>query len=90
MTLTEALKSGKAFRRPKHSPDWIVDNQTEYFVFTAEDLLADDWYIKEYAVTITASQFTAAWANAVKDAMISTSPDYERIIYQQLKKELGL
>ena len=89
MNILDAMRSGRRFRRPS----WEIyysDTHEGFLELTPEDLLAEDWVIEEKKVTITASEFTAAWANAVKEAMISTSPDYERIIYQQLKQELGL
>lgn len=90
MNFIEAVKSGKPFKRPNFTFYLRPEYDIQQFSFKREDFLADDWVVEEKEVTITTSQFTAAWANAVKEAMISTSPDYERIIYQQLKKDLGL
>lgn len=90
MNLIEAAKLKRPFKRPHFSFYLRPEYDLVHFPFTWEDVLAEDWIIEEKEITITASQFTAAWANAVKEAMISTSPDYERIIYQQLKTDLGL
>ncbi len=60
MTIQEAIKSGKPFRRPKWSKGvYIKENGTGEFIyhdlvddgsedrFTPEDILATDWEIKQ-------------------------------------------
>lgn len=45
MTLIEALKSGKRFKRKVHE-NWIVQCWTGYSSFYQKDILADDWIVE--------------------------------------------
>ena len=60
MTIIEAIKSGKAFKRPDYSNwiivkgDFIYDevHKPEYFtdgcyIFAVPEILADDWEVRE-------------------------------------------
>ena len=70
MNLLEAIKSGKRFYRkcwPSVGFEPITFERLDEL--SKEEVLANDWVIEEKEVTITASQFTAAWANAVKEAI---------------------
>lgn len=59
MTIQEAIKSGKPFRR-KHTSDWAVTTSYqrvrfqngEEYLFTPECLLADDWEIKQSPMVV--------------------------------------
>jgi hypothetical protein len=58
MTIQEAIKSGKAFKR-RYLANWIIydpkkesrstfEESTKVWVaFSAEDILADDWEVRE-------------------------------------------
>jgi hypothetical protein len=67
MTLQEALKSGRNFRRraARMAGDSIWLSPT-YNDFDRDDVLADDWEIEEPTVTITRSQLNAAVHYAVQ------------------------
>jgi hypothetical protein len=68
MTLVEAIKSGKRFRRKAWvaytSPDYWPPNVAGPLSVTREDVLADDWEVKPDPVTITREQFNSAWDKA--------------------------
>lgn len=60
MTIIEAIKSGRPFRR-KGDGSWYCDHdRSDCAMFRVPDILADDWEIQEPAVTITRSQFNEA------------------------------
>jgi len=47
MTIQEAIKSEKRFKR-SGADDWCVQKDSEgIYMFTEDDLLADDWEIKK-------------------------------------------
>lgn len=56
MTLIEAIKSGRPFRRKGHA--WFVGMPD---LFKIGDVLADDWETQEQTVTITRTQFLEAF-----------------------------
>ena len=67
MNLIEAIQSGKPFRRQGH--EWrkgpeMNENVNLGILLSYEDIIAEDWEIKEQTVTITKSQFFDAldWA----------------------------
>ena len=49
MNLIEAVKSGKPYRRKPwlQSPIRYLDPEYAEFVITTEDIIADDWEVKE-------------------------------------------
>lgn len=60
MTIYEAAKSGKRFRRTS----WHADSDPEYYdihdvdrIYTRHEVLANDWVIEEPTITITRTQF---------------------------------
>lgn len=57
MTLQEAIKSGKSFRRPLYGSYDCLDSSSS---FTAEEVLATDWEIKEQSVKITKTNLKKA------------------------------
>jgi len=86
MTLIEAIKSGKRFRRKVWDKDkqhlsWNEVYGTQSLEIAYGDAVADDWEIEEATVTITGAQFDAAWKQAHEDL--------DRDFYY-LKRRLGL
>ena len=84
MNISEAVSSGKPFRRPKWFA-YVTVKEVEDFSFSAEDLLATDYYVELKKVTITEEDFNKAVART------------GNLYYQDqfrwadsLKKELGL
>lgn len=88
INLIEAIKSGKRFRRPSWTSDMIAEKREGYNTFQFEywDLIADDWFIVEPTVTITAKQF---W-DAAKKIYPMTDSKFDSWAFQKLAKELGL
>ena len=84
MNLSEAVSSGKPFRRPKWFA-YVTVKEVEDFSFSAEDLLATDYYVyvEVKKVTITSAQF---------DAIVDKLGTYGEQLYwaELMKKELGL
>lgn len=72
MNIIAAIESGKPFRRKDQGTAWLTaDNQGLSWVnggrsYTKEDIMADDYEIKEISVMITRSQFWEACATALK------------------------
>ena len=92
MNIIEAIKSGKLHKR-KINKEWChapsVTNQFS-LAYSIEDILADDWEIEEVRVTITYSEFDAAWMEAVRK-----NKTFEGLVQQiefrrLVAKELGL
>ena len=91
MTLVEAIKSGKRFRRPLMAGWTYFKNRDDRCSLSYDDLVATDWEIEieEKSVTITRTQFLEAaqktWADDF--CMTRESPMHFAI---QLAKRLGL
>lgn len=93
MNITEAIKSGKRFKRKDWDDYMFVDS--DYFLnnldsIKREFLLADDWEVEEVRVTITYAEFDAAWMEAVRK-----NKTFEGLVQQiefrrLVAKELGL
>lgn len=78
MNLIDAIKSGRPFRR-KGYMRWAAkwdgcyseilryEPSEQRVTFTVEDILADDWEIREPQVTITKSQFMVACSKVLED-----------------------
>lgn len=84
MNIKEALDSGKRFRRPKWL-DWLTTQEVEDFIFSAEDLTAEDYYTETRAVKITAEHFD----DAVKKIQLDQIEDFEQYA-DEIKFYLGL
>ena len=81
MNIIEAIKSGKRFRR-KGQPRYLELFHDIDLCLSAVDITADDWEVEEAKVTLTRSQFDAAWQKVI----YFDSPT----IRDLLAKELGL
>jgi len=86
MTLTEAVQSGKPFRRPQWI-GYLSLEKVENFCFSAQDLLARDYYLEERQVIITEVQFNEAWRRAETN---EPAGQWLKQFKSILKKELGL
>lgn len=63
MNIIEAMKRGRAFYRKSWS-DKSPITFDELGKLAYEAVIADDWEVEERSVTITSSQFDAAWEKA--------------------------
>lgn len=98
MTILEAIKSGKPFRRKIHScggasamlcncKDWRENRQDSGWTYAikANDILADDWEVEEKRVEITRGQLHSAFLRQPK---LSCADIIE--LFPLIAKELGL
>jgi hypothetical protein len=104
MNFLEALKTGRAIRRPDKligGCKWMSSEYPAFDSITVEDVLAEDWEAEpqpEQTITITRTQFTAAYAEAIKDiyTMIHYDPNLKisqalkDTLYNFLRSHLGL
>lgn len=104
MTLVEAVKSGKPFRRPSYARgSWVVelgkgpapgvyvwrDEVQNTKAFSAEDILATDWETEEKTREITLSEFVEAFKRAAStEECMRNYPCGPTV--GELAKELGL
>lgn len=88
MTIIEAIKSGRPFKRSSWNRDFIRPPFVNLNL-PAEDLIADDWEVESTPVTITREQFDAAWRKAedICENMEITTRHY---LYELVVRELGL
>lgn len=83
MNLIEAVKSGKSYKRKKHT--YWYESSNKEFHLSIQCILADDWEVESEPLMITRAQFDEAWYRAI----VSSAP---ATISQRnlLAKELGL
>lgn len=92
MNLIDAIKSGRPFRRPGYT--WsTAQDEFEFGVgswtnFRPCDIVADDWEIQELTVTITRTQFWAAYRNAC--SLLCDEADYGYRCALAIARRLGL
>ena len=90
MNIIAAIKSGRPYRRK----EWMMLNAsisptcTDY-MFSKQDILADDWEVEEKSVEITESRVKQI-AQTVYEALVSEGAVLPHDILSILKKELGL
>lgn len=87
MTIIEAIKSGKRFRRSR----WrmLLDGPSDSSVSVTlpwVDLLADDWEVEDKKVEINRNVLINAWGRALR-AQANGNPT---VVLFDLAKELGL
>jgi hypothetical protein len=93
MTIIEAIKSGKRFRRKNQQTYYNKFGHWDApigWIFSADDVLADDWEVEEKKVEITKAQLSAAW-NRLVDRFEHSG--YNLSLFPtsyELAKELGL
>ena len=98
MNLIEAVKSGKAFKRPNwnHLIYYCADTgifRWDHGAPASQDLRPEwftfeDWEVEETVVPITEAYFDVAWQRAVKS--YPPSGPWLDAFMPTLKKELGL
>jgi len=89
MTLTEAIKSGKRFTRK----GWVgyydpTETADEAELFSARDVLADDWEVEQIKVTITRSQLIDAYRSTLNKIVLDKTKRIDHI--NAIAAELGL
>lgn len=106
MNLIEALKSGRPFRRlsknciPRNDPKpgcpnyiegWFTATSIPYLILLVEDILADDWEVKEVTVNITVQKFWEAYAEAVKAEGLPylSSPGYPLYFHESVSRVIN-
>lgn len=74
MNIVDAIKSGRLHRR-KSQREWCypmssTNKKDIIFInaYSIEDILADDWEVKEVQSVITKEDFEEAWKRATKKA----------------------
>lgn len=99
MTIIEALKSGKRFKRLndlvwltyKNGAIYYYDGTVgcDDFALNAKKILADDWVIEEPEVKVTRSQIAKAWDRCFEKEWDSWTS--ERVeLFENFCKDLGL
>lgn len=83
MTLIEAIKTGKRFRR-KGSTEYYELGLLPNTFFVVDEVMADDWEVEPTAVSVTREQFNSAWDKAFS---VDASTVERHII---MCRELGL
>lgn len=70
MTIIEAIKSGKRFRRGcGEFSKWAANGEFQY-ILRKEDILATDWEVEEEKIEVTKEQLREAW-----DSFMFPQPD---------------
>lgn len=93
MTLIEALKSGRNYKRQGDKLWHTLEND---YRFTKEDILADNWVVEEPTITITKSELIKAYVDTLKGVSNYTFNDRSVDIFansqilQDFLKKLGL
>lgn len=64
LSIIDALKSGKNFRRKLHNWGMLTNNACVEYTLDKEDILATDWEIEERKIEITESEFDEAWKDS--------------------------
>lgn len=87
MTLKEALESGKKFKR-KEEKLWKYPKTAERGLFTAEDIVAEDWETEEVheneTIQLTLEHFTHVYNLFAKESIFVNWDEY-----QNFRKALG-
>ncbi len=67
VTIQEAIKGGKRFKRPGHE-EWFINGSTYFYAgaFRYEDILAEDWIVEETPLQVTKDQLASAIRAAMK------------------------
>jgi hypothetical protein len=80
MTLTEAVKTGRAFKRKNWYGSFLYHDIKGNFPFSKEDLLADDCEVKnEEWITISRGQLREAYDKAFSSDLKSKHNKFKRM-----------
>lgn len=83
MNIIEAIKTGKRFKRKSWSPRQYCDiKKTPDLHFLIEEVMANDWEIEPYVVTITRDQFNRAWDKGLENS--SSNLELHAILCEEL------
>ena len=93
MTLQEVLREKREFRRSGQS-NWYKPEFGSSLILCVEDILAEDWEVKEEEITVTISQLRAAWDIAARKVYAESEVTYlfesERSLhFEALAEELA-
>ena len=98
MTIIEAMKSYKPFRR-KHddiNAPWFyeleMDSDNGFKNLKYSDVLATDWEVQEQKIELTLYDIRAAWNNYVAscyDCLRPDSVELDGIVFKQFVRSLG-
>jgi hypothetical protein len=85
VTLTEAVASGKKFKRTSVGGDFLTyEEYHEEYGFERQDILATDYELEPIVtLTLTEDQFAAAWNNA-RGTALRVKPAGETEFYKKL------
>ena len=86
MTIIEAIKSGKNFKRRHHGNTLWISKECLSLTIDKAALIADDWEVEEKKVEITHRDLLCAWGRALKARVNANMIVY----FDDLAKELGL
>lgn len=87
MTLIEAIKSGKGFKRPIWNC-YVNANPNDEETFSIHSILANDYELEEKTVTITEAEFDEAYHAARYSDNKGFGSSYNDFLYT-IKKRLG-
>lgn len=90
MTIQEAIKSGKSFKRPgkKHvftAEEVDGEYSRQFHKFSVEDVLSEEWEIEQQEIALTADQIL----NAMNEASSAVRMDDQVSWTGTLLKKLG-
>ena len=95
MTIIEAIKSGKRFKRKSWTGRDYIEANVASLDLRIDALVADDWEVEEKQITITETEFAnAVWETRKKHCSVPGEhpADITRwvcLLKQELFKELG-
>jgi hypothetical protein len=90
MTLSEAVASGKSFKRAGMDEYYSFEEYQDIVGFDTEDVLATDYELApESSIGFTKAAFDAAW-DAARAGTLSIKPAGQSEFYKKLVATLGL
>lgn len=90
MTLSEAVASGKNFKRAGMDEYYSFSDFQDIVGFDADDVLATDYELEpEATASLTKAAFDAAW-DAARAGTLSIKPAGQSEFYKKLVATLGL
>jgi len=94
VNLIDAIKSGKRFRRSSWHAlrDWVRPISNMCLSIPVDDVIADDWELKQQIedITISRKKYSDSWHRATIDLKIyDVSPSVLRTFRDFIARELG-